>query len=182
MDVHKKRLAVVVADVEGSGEYPLERRKFYTTTEALRELAEWRNQQAVEEVVMESTAQYWRPVWGMLEQCWQPVREQRPGSVRRLHLAQAKSNVGRRGRKNDFPDAERLVQRLVARELVLSFVPCPCPTVGANRQPAAESVDGANSAAAESTGESAASGPWEAVERGVGPVRGEFAPYADGAE
>ena len=40
-----------------------------------------------------------------------------------LHLAQAASNRGRRGRKKDFPDAERLVKRLVAQELVLSFVP-----------------------------------------------------------
>jgi transposase len=40
-----------------------------------------------------------------------------------LHLAQAQSNRGRRGRKRDFPDAERLVKRLVARELILSFVP-----------------------------------------------------------
>jgi len=40
-----------------------------------------------------------------------------------LHLALAQSNRGRRGRKRDFPDAERLVKRLVARELVLSFVP-----------------------------------------------------------
>lgn len=40
-----------------------------------------------------------------------------------LHLAQAQSNRGRRGRKKDFPDAERLVKRLVAQELTLSFVP-----------------------------------------------------------
>ena len=40
-----------------------------------------------------------------------------------LHLAQALSNRGRRGRKKDFPDAERLVKRLVAQELTLSFVP-----------------------------------------------------------
>jgi hypothetical protein len=40
-----------------------------------------------------------------------------------LHLAQAQSNRGRLGRKKDFPDAERLVKRLVARELTLSFVP-----------------------------------------------------------
>jgi transposase len=38
-------------------------------------------------------------------------------------LAQALSNRGRRGRKRDFPDAERLVKRLVAQELTLSFVP-----------------------------------------------------------
>jgi hypothetical protein len=40
-----------------------------------------------------------------------------------LHLAQAQSNTGPRGRKQDFPDAERLVKRLVAHELPLSFVP-----------------------------------------------------------
>ena len=40
-----------------------------------------------------------------------------------LHLAQAQSNRGPGGRKRDFPDAERLVKRLVAQELTLSFVP-----------------------------------------------------------
>src|SRR5215469_3766631 len=40
-----------------------------------------------------------------------------------LHLAQARSNRGPQGRKKDFSDAERLVKRLVARELTLSFVP-----------------------------------------------------------
>jgi transposase len=40
-----------------------------------------------------------------------------------LHLAQAQSNRARPGRKKDFPDAERLVKRLVADELILSFVP-----------------------------------------------------------
>jgi len=40
-----------------------------------------------------------------------------------LHLAQAQSNRAPQGRKSDFADAERLVKRLVAHELVLSFVP-----------------------------------------------------------
>jgi transposase len=85
----------------------------------------WLEQEA-EEVVMESTAQYWKPVWEALERYWKPVRQKREGAGRRsgtLHLAQAQSNRGRRGRKRDFPDAERLVKRLVARELTLSFVP-----------------------------------------------------------
>jgi transposase len=43
----------------------------------------------------------------------------------RLHLAQAQSNRGPRGRKRDYPDAERLVKRLMAQELTLSFVPEP---------------------------------------------------------
>jgi len=45
------------------------------------------------------------------------------GSEGLLHLAQAESNRARCGRKRDFEDAERLVKRLVAQELILSYVP-----------------------------------------------------------
>ena len=41
--------------------------------EGLRSLAAWLVEQQVEEVVMESTAQYWKPVWGMLERYWKPI-------------------------------------------------------------------------------------------------------------
>jgi hypothetical protein len=71
----------------------------------------WLQEQAVEEAVMESTAQYWRSLWLELE------------PHMRLHLAQAFSNRAPRGRKHDFKDAERLVRRLMADELILSFVP-----------------------------------------------------------
>jgi transposase len=126
VDVHKKMLAVVVADVAGEGEYQFERRKFGATPGELHLLAQWLDQQEVEEVVMESTAQYWKPVWGTLERYWKPARQQREGASKMcgtLHLCQAKSNHGPRGRKNDFADGERMVKRLVAQELVLSFVP-----------------------------------------------------------
>src|SRR5512140_897614 len=119
-------LAVVVSDVEIESEYQFERRMFGSNPEQLRSLAAWLLEQEAEEVVMESTAQYWKPVWETLERCWKPLCEKREGARRRsgtLHLAQALSNRGRRGRKRDFPDAERLVKRLVARELTLSFVP-----------------------------------------------------------
>jgi transposase len=126
IDVHKKMLAVVVADVEGEGEYQFERHRFGSNPEQLRLLSEWLLEQQVEEAVMESTAQYWQPVWGALERYWKPVCKKREGAgpmSGALHLAQAQSNRGRRGRKRDFPDAERLVKRLVAQELTLSFVP-----------------------------------------------------------
>lgn len=126
IDVHKKILAVVVSDVEIDGEYQFERRMFGSSPDQLRSLATWLLEQEVEEAVMESTAQYWKPVWEALERYWKPIREKRQGARPRsgtLHLAQAQSNRGRRGRKRDFPDAERLVKRLVARELTLSFVP-----------------------------------------------------------
>ena len=63
IDVHKKMLAVVVADVHIEGEYQFERRHFGSTPEQLQLLAEWLLEQMVEEAVMESTAQYWKPVW-----------------------------------------------------------------------------------------------------------------------
>jgi transposase len=126
IDVHKKMLAVVVSDVEIESEYQFERRMFGSSPDQLRTLAAWLLEQEAEEVVMESTAQYWKPVWETLERYWKPLRQKREGAGRRsgtLHLAQAQSNRGQRGRKRDFPDAERLVKRLVARELTLSFVP-----------------------------------------------------------
>ena len=126
IDVHKRMLAVVIADVTVEGEYQFERRQVGTRPSELRGLAEWLVAQEVEEVVMESTAQYWRPVWATLERIWRPARRKREGAgpmSGTLHLAQAQSNRGAAGRKKDFPDAERLVKRLVAQELTLSFVP-----------------------------------------------------------
>jgi transposase len=126
IDVHKKMLAVVVADVQVDGEYQFHRRKVGTGPAELHALADWLLECEVEEVVMESTAQYWRPVWEALERCWKPRVRAREGASPlsgTLHLAQAQSNRGAGGRKKDFPDAERLVKRLVAQELTLSFVP-----------------------------------------------------------
>jgi transposase len=126
IDVHKRMLAVVVADVEVDGDFHFERQEVGTTPADLCGLADWLVEHELEEGVMESTAQYRRPVWQALEQHWRPRRLTRDGAPRlagTLHLAQAQSNRGPGGRKKDFPDAERLVKRLVAQELTLSFVP-----------------------------------------------------------
>ena len=64
IDVHKKMLAIVVADVVVEDHYHFERLKVGTNPPQLRALADWLVEREVEEVVMESTAQYWRPVWG----------------------------------------------------------------------------------------------------------------------
>jgi transposase len=76
------------------------------------ELVEWLKEQQVAEIVMESTALYWKPVWLELEP-----------HFAQLHLAQAHSNRAPKGRKDDFRDAKRLIRRLLAGELMLSFVP-----------------------------------------------------------
>jgi transposase len=126
IDVHKRMLAVVVADVATEGDYEFERRQFGANPDELRRLADWLITQNVQEVVMESTAQYWRPVWNTLERYWSAQCRGAEGAgpiSGSLLLALAQSNRGPRGRKRDFVDAERLLKRLVAQELVLSFVP-----------------------------------------------------------
>ncbi|PYV73138.1 MAG: hypothetical protein DMG97_11835 [Acidobacteria bacterium] len=115
VDVHKKMLAVVVADVEGESEYQFERRQFGTTPDHLRLLSDWFVAQEVEEVVMESTAQYWKPVWGALEQYWKPTCQKREGAgpmSGALHLAQAQSNrieTGAKSPQHPASEAQRQV-------------------------------------------------------------------------
>ena len=114
IDIHKKVLMVVVVkQVAGHTEQEVQRHRFGTSSSDLHCLTAWLREHGVEEAVMESTAQYWRPVWHELE------------PHMRLQLAQAFSNRAPRGRKHDFRDAERLVRRLLAEELILSFVPQP---------------------------------------------------------
>src|SRR6201982_1842642 len=110
IDVHKKVLMVVVMDTSAPEEKPA-RRRFVPRPSELQRFRIWLQEQGVQEAVMESTAQYWRTVWLELE----------PHML--LHLAHAFSNRAPRGRKHDFKDAERLVRRLFADELILSFVP-----------------------------------------------------------
>lgn len=120
IDIHKRVLMVVVAttadevaDATGAA-VEFEVRKFGTGASERSHLVAWLQQQQVMEVVMESTAQYWKPVWLDLEPHFS-----------KLHLAQAQSNRAPKGRKNDFQDAKRLARRLLAGELMLSFVPEP---------------------------------------------------------
>jgi transposase len=111
IDVHKRVLMVVVGTPGALAEQDFLIGRFGTTSSELRRLASWLQQCGVREVVMESTAQYWKPVWMSLEADF------------RLFLAQAWSNRAPRGKKADFKDAKRLVRRHCAGELTLSFVP-----------------------------------------------------------
>jgi transposase len=72
IDLHKRVLMVVVGSVSGAaaddGSQPREpirfvKRRFGTTTPELLHLIAWLQQQGVQQAVMESTAQYWKPVW-----------------------------------------------------------------------------------------------------------------------
>lgn len=118
IDIHKNVLMVVVATAasevdDAIGEaLEFECRRFGTGHSERMQLVSWLREREVREVVMESTAQYWKPIWLDLEPHFP-----------KLHLAQAHSNRAPKGRKNDFRDAKRLARRLLAGELLLSFVP-----------------------------------------------------------
>lgn len=110
IDVHKSVLVVVVG-AAGVAEAQFQRQRFGTSMAQIRQLGVWLKERGVVEVAMESTAQYWRPVWLGLEGQFQ------------LRLAQARSNPAPRGRKSDYRDALRIVRRLLAKDLTLSWVP-----------------------------------------------------------
>ena len=110
IDVHKAMLAVVVARPE-QNETEYLSRKFGAGRWQLKELVDWLRELGVRRVAMESTAQYWKPVWYALEPFFQ------------LILAQPRSTAAPRGRKMDFADAKRIVRRLLADDLTISFVP-----------------------------------------------------------
>jgi len=118
IDVHKRVLIVVVATAAAEVKDPagealeFECRRFGACAQDRSALIDWLQQRGVSEVVMESTAQYWKPVWLDLEP-----------QMGKLHLAQAQSNRAPKGRKDDYRDAKRLARRLLAGELMLSFVP-----------------------------------------------------------
>jgi transposase len=112
IDVHKRLLVVVIVDA-AKPDSALQSSRFGTGSAELRRLSDWLCQYGVAEAVMESTAQYWKPVWLELE------------PQLRLHLAQAQSNKAPKGRKSDLADAKRLVRRFAAGELMLSFIPEP---------------------------------------------------------
>ena len=112
VDVHKRVLAVVVRVVRADGAVEYVKRKFGTTLQELQmHLVAFLQSHKVTVVVMESTAQYWRPVWYALEGHFQlylvnPLQVRAPG-----------------GRKRDYRDAQRLADRWASGDLRASYVP-----------------------------------------------------------
>ena len=110
----KKSLSVCVLPPEGQ-QGMVKREKFRTFLRDLKRLRAWLKHCQVTEVAMESTGQYWRPVWNVLE-----------GHVANLVLLNPAPVKGLAGRKTDRRDAEWLA-RLHERERRRgSFIP-PVP-------------------------------------------------------
>src|SRR5436309_2107808 len=113
MDVHKKSVMVHVLPAQGRSDSKVLEREFRTFSRDLRSLRGWLKSCRVTEVVMESTGQYWRAVWNILEEPTGP----------RLILVNPAHIKALAGRKTDRIDARRLAHYLANGELNGSFVP-----------------------------------------------------------
>src|SRR5215831_9570206 len=66
MDVHKRSVTVCVLPPDGKPE-GAKRRSFRTFTRDLQQMRAWLKKCKVTEIAMESTGQYWRALWNLLE-------------------------------------------------------------------------------------------------------------------
>jgi len=68
IDVHQKQITVTILIGTEDMKKPKKVSKLFgTTTRMLKECGTWLSEHEVEQVLMESTGQYWRPVWQILE-------------------------------------------------------------------------------------------------------------------
>jgi transposase len=111
LDVHKKSVvACVLVSAEGQRKHK-EVRTFGTMTADLLRLSDWLTSHAVTHVAMESTGEFWKPVYNILEGNFE------------LLVANAKHIKNVPGRKTDVKDAEWIAELLRHGLLRGSFIP-----------------------------------------------------------
>jgi transposase len=111
LDVHKEQVTACVrlpGEGRGREQHVAE---FSTTVAGLLTLRDWLAAFGVQQVVMEATGVYWKPVWAILEDEFDCLL------VNARHVKQVP------GRKTDVKDAEWLCQLAEAGLLRASFVP-----------------------------------------------------------
>jgi transposase len=114
LDVHKKTVVACVRRIDVAGQARQEIRTFGTMTCDLLALSDWLAEQGVEQVAMESTGVYWKPVFNILEGRFAVML------VNAQHIKQVP------GRKTDVKDCAWIAQLLQHGLLRASFVP-PAP-------------------------------------------------------
>ncbi|MCZ8515491.1 IS110 family transposase [Paenibacillus filicis] len=107
LDVHKKSITACIITPQGK-----EIRTFATMTRNLIELVDWVKQNRCTHVAMESTGDYWKPIYNLLE-----LEDLKPMVVNAQHIKSVP------GRKTDVKDAE-WIAKLVRHGLVQgSYIP-----------------------------------------------------------
>jgi transposase len=112
IDVHKNSVTVCVLAPVGEPHIEVKKRKFRTFTRDLKQLRAWLKNCQVTEIAMESTGQYWRPLWNLLE-----------GEFAKLVLVNPQHIKGLNGYKTDPKDARWIADLLEGGKLKGSCVP-----------------------------------------------------------
>jgi len=111
LDVHKKSIVANVRRIEEGSRLHTQTRSFGTMTRDLLALFDWLASHGVTHVAMESTGVFWKPVFNVLEGCFEVLL------VNPQHIKQVP------GRKTDVKDCEWICQLLQHGLLRASFVP-----------------------------------------------------------
>ncbi len=111
LDVHKKTVVCCRLGVDAQGHKVKAIETFGTTTAELLRLSDWLTAGGCTHVAMESTGEFWKPIWNLLE-----------GSFELL-LVNAHHVKRVPGRKTDVQDAEWLADLLQHGLLKASFIP-----------------------------------------------------------
>ena len=111
LDVHKKVVVAAIIVLDALGKLYRETGSFGTMTGDLLELSDWLLSWGVTHVAMESTGEYWKPVYNILENNFE------------LLLINAQHIKAVPGRKTDVNDAEWIADLLRHGLLRASFVP-----------------------------------------------------------
>lgn len=114
IDVHKKTVVVCCLNSSENGKPKRETRTYGTTTRELLSLCDWLSSETITHVAMESTGEYWKPVYNLLESSFEVM------VVNSHHFKQVP------GRKTDVKDAEWLAELLSYGLVRGSFIP-PLP-------------------------------------------------------
>lgn len=111
LDVHKKTVVACLLVAQPDGQAHKTIRTFATMPADLLVLRDWLVVEQVEQVAMESTGVYWKPVWNVLE------------DALKLRLVNPAHMKAVPGRKTDVKDAEWIADLLQHGLLQGSFVP-----------------------------------------------------------
>lgn len=111
MDVHKKTVVVTRMRVTEEQRLEWETQTFGTTTSDLLQLHDWLQEWACSHVAMESTGDYWKPVYNLLEEDFEVW------VVNAQHVKRVP------GRKTDATDSEWLAELMLHGLLKASFIP-----------------------------------------------------------
>ena len=111
LDVHKKTVTACPRRTQSKGKVTSEVRTFGTTTPELLEMLDWLTEWAVTTVAIESTGEFWKSVFNLLEGNFEVIL------VNSKHVKQVP------GRKTDVKDAEWLAELLSYGLLKASYIP-----------------------------------------------------------